>query len=333
MGLSHLLEGVNRDIFSAILVEPNALTLDVNGLLNGQGNIESAAGVLVVKILDARGLESSSVTLSSEELNIYSQIKVGGRSMGQTHVIRGTWTPFWNENFDLIVNSLNDEFELHVCNRIGNTDVTLGIYRAVLKQLGLHKRTKTGVLVRPLKINKNKSITKQPLVKHVQTKQEANVTAENKGEIIFELSYYPCVDLALSSCVSAVLRLTIHEARDLESNSITGVCSSYVELQHGSQLFHTEVKRQTNAPKWEETFQVLVRDMRQGAVRFSVYDSSEGATIGELHIDVQKIVRQSQSPASFINESMNWWALDGVPSGSLRLSFQLRPIKLESAID
>lgn len=319
-GLNNFLHKLIQDIIGWLFVQPNAFVFDLDAFMNTQVSVESAIGVLLVKVHEARGLKNIETIGKSDP---YAMVRIGGRELARTRAIDNNLDPYWNESFYVLVKSWNDKFELIVNDKDILKDRLLGYYRCPLTDFGLDKNPHLEDIWKPL-------ITKEPI---------GDMPVKSKGEVHFELHYYPMPDKTgekpaeEAEIKNGILRITIHEAKQLdESKSMVGYYNPFAEvLYHNQLVYKTKTKKRTNNPYWEETFQIFIRDLDHDTLRFVVRDQRDLATdpeVGDLMLSVKDILKNLKTTANKID----WWALRNVQSGKLRISFQYAPVAMDHPV-
>ncbi|KAI3659214.1 hypothetical protein MP638_000495 [Amoeboaphelidium occidentale] len=330
-GLSSFLHNLIKDILGWLFVHPNALVLDLDQILNGPSSVESAVGVLLVHVYEGKDLKN--VEVVGGKSDPYMTITLGGRQVAKTRVIDDNLNPYWNESFYVLVNNLNDLLTLQVFDKDVIKDRSLGVFKSTLADLSLALNHKTGDLWKPLRINK-----------------ETDAIAKTKGEVRFDLSYYPVAQelpataanepkteeqKAADETVSGVLRINIHQGKELdETVSAMRIINPYVEvLQSGNSIHRTKTKKRTCNPSWEDSIQIFVRDFTKEKLKFLVKDHRELVTshgdIGYCEVSLKDVVQAQKSNQS---NKIEWFTLRNATSGTLRLTFKFTPVVFDHPI-
>lgn len=136
-GLSSFLHNLVRDIVAMLFVAPNAFVIDVNAMLNGDGwaGNETACGVLMITVIEARDLKNAELTGVSDP---YCEVSVRGRPVGHTRVLDSNLNPYWSETFYVLVNSMDDLIEWNVMDKDIGKDKHMGSFRGTVSELGLN---------------------------------------------------------------------------------------------------------------------------------------------------------------------------------------------------
>ncbi len=137
-GLSSFLQNLVRDIVGWLFVAPNAFTLDLDAMMNGPAGgwatTETACGVLMIRVVEAKNLKNVEITGMSDP---YADIRIRGRSVAKTRVIENNLNPYWGETFYILVHSLDDLLEMIVFDKDILKDRSLGTFKSSLRSIGL----------------------------------------------------------------------------------------------------------------------------------------------------------------------------------------------------
>lgn len=119
-----------------------------------------------------------------------------------------------------------------------------------------------------------------------------------------------------------MLRITIHECKNLGSNKI----NPYALLKiNGVDRFETPTFKRTSNPKFERSFEILVLDMTQVFIRVSIIDRinfAGDASLGSWDAYLTDIMRDQE-------DKEYWWTLRRKGqeiNARLRLSVQWKPV-------
>ncbi|CAB4022584.1 extended synaptotagmin-2-like isoform X2, partial [Paramuricea clavata] len=126
-----------------------------------------------------------------------------------------------------------------------------------------------------------------------------------------------------------VMRLEVVEARDLEKKDIgflkKGSADPFVVVKMGGESFKTEVKKNTLAPNWSETFEFFV-DYPQGQkIKLQLYDydkASDNESMGYVELDISALASQGivdlwlpleDTKSGEVHVKCTWFALSSDP--------------------
>ena len=153
-GLDSFIRNLIKDVMGSLFVAPNAFVLDVDSLVNGEWPTgESAQAVLLVKVYEARDLKNVEAIGVSDP---YVQVKIGGKQLAKTRVVDNNLNPYFDESFYVLVNSLNDTFELAVCDSdLISKDKQMGSFKCSLADFKLDENPRTDDIWKPLVFKEN----------------------------------------------------------------------------------------------------------------------------------------------------------------------------------
>ncbi|KAI9469131.1 MAG: hypothetical protein EXX96DRAFT_492606 [Benjaminiella poitrasii] len=121
---------------------------------------------------------------------------------------------------------------------------------------------------------------------------------------------------------SGIVRITIHECKNLGSNKINPFAQIKI---NGTDRFNTPTFKRTANPKFERSYEILVLDQTELFIRVGIIDSIDfagDATLGSWSAYLSDIIRQQE-------EKDYWWVLKKKgkdTSARLRFSVQWKPV-------
>ena len=325
-GLSNFLDLLVNQVVGMLFVQPNIFTLDLDAIMNGAvSTTESATAILCIKIYEAKELKNVEVLRNSDP---YTEIRVGGRPAAKTRVIDNNLNPYWNETFYVLIQSLSDTLEFAVLDKDMLRDRTLGTFVCPMAEFDLEANPKLEDVWKPLRSSREVRDGKE---------------AKQKGEIRFDISYFPLsvddptknliVDPEAAKSPAGVLRINVHQAKELDtSKSRTGQYSPFVEIRYNNIVVRkTKVKKRTNNPTWEDSYEFFIRDCQKDRLKFFVKDQRDlmnDQELGECEIMCKELVKMLRSTNATKRE---WWNLRNASSGKIRLTFRWTPVLLDHA--
>lgn len=331
-GLSRFLFSMINTNVSKMLVDPNKITIDVAELMKDKKKTRmNSIGVVRVKVLQTRGLkdpEDSSV-----------QMSIAGRLKAETMKLDKDGDG-WNEVHYLLIPSLSYPITFNV-----NGPSSLGLVSSSTELLGTCKVNIEDVA------QAEKPENYLNFWKQLTTRSTSKSTPElNLGVEYFAAEYMddegdakqapkPVGDTAkvttdLPKFKSGILQITLHGAKDLPSHPAKKDWTTFVEASIKNCLgedaakkhldddinpyrFRSTIKKKTNAPSWEETFEFLVVDYERDEVLLRLRDAKDDLPLGNLSLKAKQLLDKS-----------DWFPLNGVESGKMYLSTVFKPINI-----
>ncbi|CAO3654409.1 unnamed protein product [Mucor hiemalis] len=324
-GLESFVQEQVHATLGPMMYAPNVFTLDVAGMMSGATDLNSANGVLIVKIHSASGLKDNDLFGT---LDPYVTLHIGNSKnaeVGRTKCIEDNRNPKFDETLFVLLNSPKDEFVFEIMDRnTGRSDSSIGGCTFDLKTLAESDNIAEGLSLPVLKKGKI------------------------AGELKCDLHYFPAnvADKSEDGTVippaesnSGVLRFTVHECKDLggahKSGGISipviggkGDISPYavVKVNNKEKLRTQPFKRSIN-PRWDKQIELFVTDKTQLNLNVDIFDSS---------FDEKVLGRWSSTLDNFEEDvfinGQDWWTLkDG--SGKIHLSMQWKPITMTGFVE
>ncbi|KAI8643675.1 C2 domain-containing protein [Parasitella parasitica] len=304
------LQGFVRDqahaILGPMLYYPNVFSYDVEKFFSGELDINQANGVLAVTVHSC-----SRITASDTTLNPFIRFFLDkAQELEKTAILENTRTPQWNETKFLLLNNLESSLtmELRTTNNTKKAGKRLARAHFDLKDLRDKEDMKLDNLTLPMQRH-DKFITNLkadmryfPVSKPIQNPDGTYIEAEPSN--------------------SGVLRITVHECKNLGSNKI----NPYALIKiNGVDRFETPTFKRTSNPKFERPFEILVLDMTQVYIRVSIIDRisfAGDASLGSWNAYLTEIMKEQE-------DKEYWWTLKKKGqeiNARLRLSVQWKPV-------
>ncbi|WVF68009.1 hypothetical protein IAT40_002771 [Kwoniella sp. CBS 6097] len=297
-----------------MMYDPNVFTIDLQQLLSGTP-LDAAIGVLRVTILDARGFKA--VKLGGGEPDPYVSVALGAKSpITHTKTIQSTSNPSWHETQFILINSLADVLNLNLYdynehrpdNLLGTVSHELGTLSDDAEQEGVVGKILGG--------------------------------GKERGELRYDLSYFPVLKPEknpdgtvepLPDTQTGIVRLTLHQAKDLDISRMFGDLNPFAKVYLGSsrkEVHKTKVLKHANQPIWEESCEFLVPEKKNSVVTIQITDSKDLAVDSNLgHVTVRLVdLLEARS------KQQDWFPLKGSRAGKIRLTAEWKPVAMTGSI-
>ncbi|KAK4519727.1 casein kinase 2 regulatory subunit [Mucor velutinosus] len=305
-GLQGFVREQAHAILGPMLYYPNVFAYDVEKFFSGELDISQANGVLAVTVHSCSRINASDTTLNPFIRFFLNK----AQELEKTAVLENTHTPQWNETKFLLLNNLDSilTMELRTTNSTKKAGKRLARSHFDLKDIKEEEDMELDNLTLPMQRH-GKFIT----------------------DLKVDMRYFPVskpiqnpdgtyIEAAPSN--SGVLRITIHECKNLGSNKI----NPYALLKiNGVDRFETPTFKRTSNPKFERPFEILVLDMTQVYIRVSIIDRinfAGDASLGSWNAYLTDIMRDQE-------DKEYWWTLRKKGqeiNARLRLSVQWKPV-------
>ncbi|KAI8365587.1 C2 domain-containing protein [Blakeslea trispora] len=324
-GLESFVQEQVHATLGPMMYAPNVYTLDVAGMMSGATDLNSANGVLVLKIHSATGLKDTDLFGT---IDPYVTIHVGNSSnaeLGRTKCIEDSRNPRFDETLFVLLNTVNETLVMELMDRnVGRADSSLGTCIFDLKSLSDSDNVIEGLSLPVLKKGKTCGEVKCDL-------QYFPVNAPNKQE---DGTVVPAVESN-----SGVLRFTVHECKELGGQQKSGGLSipiiggkgdispyAVVKINDTERLRTNPFKRSIN-PRWDKNFELFVTDKSELSLRVDVFDANnDDRLLGHWDSTLEAFEEDL-----FIN-GQDWWNLkEG--SGKIHLSMQWKPISMTGFVE
>ncbi|KAI9149756.1 Tricalbin-2 [Blastocladiella emersonii ATCC 22665] len=322
------------------LVYPVPLVLPFDDWFNNPMlEADKSIGVLVVHVRFAKGLKNADLIGKSDP---FARIVVGSNVVGKTNVINNNLNPTWDEIKYVPIGDLKDaglRLEVFDYDKSAKNKM-LGFVEIDLASIDQAKGGKLPVSTFNLTDNERRA---------------------GCGSITADISFYPVViptDPAVAAaaasaapaadgsttaapapvapvvpapeCTSGLLKVTVHAAKNLEGGSKLRSPQTFVAF-NGEEVFKSRIKKHSNNPLWEESFEVFVPDFRTAKLHFKVKDD---APIVKLGASDSSLGQVTVSVASALKKDFkdDWYTLaDGNSrDAKLRMTMKWRPVPLKN---
>ena len=275
--------------------------------------LDSAIGILKVTVESANGLKA--VKLGGGAPDPYVVMGVGLKpAVNKTSVKHSTSHPVWNETQYILVNTLNESLNLSVFdynehrsdNALGTSVFDLASLVADAEQSGLSSKI-------------------------VQD-------GKDRGTIKYNLAFYPVLTpKALPDGTvepppessTGIVRLTIHQAKDLDMSRSSGTLSPYAAVHLGSnqEIHRTATMKASNTPAWESATEFLVADKTKSVITIKLFDDRalRDPALGTAVIRLDDLLQAKE-------RKQDWFPLSGARSGKLRITTDWKPLLLPGSV-
>ncbi|KAI8372518.1 C2 domain-containing protein [Choanephora cucurbitarum] len=328
-GLESFVQEQVHATLGPMMYAPNVFTLDVAGMMSGATDLNSANGVLVLKIHSATGLKD--VDLFGT-IDPYITIHVGNSNnaeLGRTKCVEDSKNPRFDETLFVLLNTVNETLVLELMDRnVGRTDSSLGTCIFDLKTLADSDNVVEGLSLPVLKKGKTCGEVKCDL-------QYFPVNAPTKQD---DGTVVPAVESN-----SGVLRFAVHECKELggqqkSGGGIAGLnipviggkgdISAYavVKMNDIERLRTNPFKRSIN-PRWDKNVELFVTDKSALNLRVDVLDANnDDKLLGRWNSTLEEFEED------LLINGQDWWNLkEG--SGKIHLSMQWKPISMTGFVE
>lgn len=308
-GLEGFIKGQVDANVGPMMYHPNAFTINLEELLSGTP-LDTASGVLQVTVWNARNLRG--VKLGGGTPDPYVSISVDDKeSLAKTKYKHSTNNPQFKSSHFVLLNNLNGILTLNVMDYNDHrSDSKLGAATFELKEL--EKEPEQTNLTTPVMLE-----------------------GKDRGQLQYALSYYPVIkpetgpdgnQLPLPETRSGVVRLTIHQAKNLDkSPGLLGDLNPCARiLLNGNKVKDTAVLKRTTSPIWEEHFEFLVTERRKAVVGVQVLDGQDLSSYLNVKLDDLLSAKERQQ---------DWFPLAKSKEGRVRMSAEWKPVLMSGSMN
>lgn len=292
--------------------DPNVFTVNLEQLLSGRP-LDSAIGVLKVTIDSAQGLKATKI--GGGDPDPYVSLSLGTKAhVGKTSIKRNTAHPRWQEQRWILLNTVADTLSLQIYDyNEHRVDSLLGTVKCDLSTL-------LQDMERPNQVGK---------IQH---------EGRDRGEILYSIVFYPVVQPKQledgtiedvdANIKEGIVRLTIHQAKDLDLSQIRGTASTYAEARlRGKLLFKTPVIKHSNTPTYESSTEFLVADKNACLVDIAVVDDKNvgrDPVIGRCRVKLADLLARQEL-------QQDWFDLSR--TGKVRLTVDWKPLEIPGGLN
>jgi len=297
-----------------MMYDPNVFTIDLQALLSGTP-LDSAIGVIKVNIVDARGLKA--IKLGGGAPDPYVSIALSAKpAMAKTKTIPSSANPSWNETQFILINSMADVLNLSLFDYNDHRpDNLLGTVSHELKALE-QEGEQEGVVGKILGGGKD------------------------RGELRYDLSYFPVLKPAklpdgtfeaLPDTQTGIVRLTIHQAKELDVSRMSGDLNPFAKVFLGgsrTETHRTAVMKHANQPIWESSCEFLVPEKHNSTITIQIIDAKDFAqdpSLGNVTIKLADLLEAKE-------RQQDWFPLKGSRAGKIRLTTEWKPVAMTGSL-
>jgi Ca2+-dependent lipid-binding protein len=297
-----------------MMYDPNVFTIDLQALLSGTP-LDAAIGVLKVTLIDARGLKA--VKLGGGAPDPYVSVALGAKpALCQTKTVESSSNPSWHETHFVLINSLADVLNLGLWDYNDHRpDSLLGTVAQELATLN-DDAEQEGIIGKIIGGGKD------------------------RGELRYDLSYFPVLTPvknpdgtfeSLPETQTGIVRLTIHQAKDIDITREHGDLSPFAKVYLGASKHHvhkTPTLKHANQPIWESHTEFLVPEKHSSVITIKIIDSKEFAsdpTLGTLTVKLTDLLEAKE-------RQQDWYPLKGSRAGKIRLTAEWKPVAMAGSM-
>lgn len=301
-------------VLGPMMYDPNVFTIDLESLFNGTP-LDTAVGVLEVTVLAARNIKATK--LGGGDPDPYVTLNLGAKpTIARTKTIPNTKHPSWHEKHYILVNSLSDVLNLTVWDyNDRRADNNLG---TVSKELASLEENATQEAIQGRLVHDGKE----------------------RGELRYDVSFYPVlqpvegpdgVPQPIPDTTTGIVRLTLHQAKDLDISGEHGHLNPYARVFLGSsrtEIHRTQTLKRTQTPVWESHCEFLVPDKMASKVTIDLLDAkgmSRDVELGRMTVSLADLLTMKE-------RNQDWLPLSNSRGGKLRLTAQWKPVQMAGGI-
>ncbi|KZT58286.1 tricalbin [Calocera cornea HHB12733] len=318
-GLRTGIRDMVHSVLGPMMYAPNAYVLDLAQLLSG-APLDSAIGVLQVRLVSARGIKGVKVTGGAPDP--YVSVSINEREeLARTKYQPSTYNPYWGEVKFLLVSSLKEPLTLNIMD-----------YNEHRKDMQL------GTVTWPMDTLEQDAEQDEIVGKIMRDGREM-------GEIQFDVSFFPVLQPLkgatgepepLPDTKTGILRLTLHQAKELDTSKTGSLTvrelNPYAKVSLGTQEVHrTKLAKGTNNPVWESAKEMLIPDRhaRNAVITVQIIDDRDILTdpvVGRLSITVDELLKAKEM-------DRDRFPLTGCKTGWVRMSAEWKPLNMAGSIE
>jgi Ca2+-dependent lipid-binding protein len=313
-GLSDFIQGQVHANLGPMMYNPNVFTLNLEELLSGTP-LDTACGVLQVTIHSARNLKG--VKFGGGQPDPYVALSIDNKDvLAKTRYKHSTVSPQFRETKFILLNNLNGMLTLALMDfNDRRHDSHLGTAAWELKEL-----------------------MEQP--EHEGLSSPVMLDGKERGQVQYSLSYYPVIipekgpdgkNLPLPETRSGVVRLTIHQAKELDKRgTILGDLNPKARvLLNGNRVKDSLVIKRTDSPIWEMNVEFLVTERRKAVVGIEILndrDLAHDPVNSYLSVKLDDLLAAK-------DRQQDWFPLTNSKRGRIRMSAQWKPVLMSGSMN
>lgn len=288
---------VNRQIYlilSEMLLAPKVFTVDVESIMSGDSDLDSAIGVLKLTVMNARNLKNVELL---GMIDPFVSVNIEGRKqLVRTRTVDNTKEPVWDESFTILLYNIAETLNLVVKDENGmKKDHILGACSLSLS-----------------------SLIEEPQQEHCS---KLSVQGKSRGELTYHLSYFPVAEaLKLEDGTeepiqsnSGILKLFIRQVSGLEKQKkllpVGSKAKVWIEVQNnGKPLVTTPQAEISNRIVLESVSEHFIDNLSESSLRLVLI--SAGSSLGSLSIRLENLLNPEECM-----KKEGWF--DFTPTGSI----------------
>eukprot|EP00842_Homolaphlyctis_polyrhiza_P000132 jgi/Hompol1/1119/HPOL_002644-RA len=338
-GLSTFLQDTIDSVLRSAIVNPNKISINMV-----EETADRPIGVFCITIFDAKALKNVDITGTSDPC---AAVIIGGKEVARTKVIDNNLFPSWNETFHVVVHKStftqlanhSDELQIDVWHINPLQKKLIGSTPTVRLQRWVRLLDAGDISELPLEIaDELKKDPYRPMTRHEHdwlisnwgiplgepsevTKQLMRPGSDKRGlgEIRFDMAYYPIPETPPEIPIesrSGVLSITVHQAIDL--GAAKTACPECSISMDGTHIASTSIKKHTNNPTWNYSWDTYCHDFDTAKLKFVVSD--RGAFLGECTTTAKDLVAVSGKD--------DWFKLFRAATGKIRITAKFIPVDM-----
>lgn len=129
---------------------------------------------------------------------------------------------------------------------------------------------------------------------------------------------------------TGIVRVGLHQAKDLDSRRSGNECNSYAQLyMSGQPLLKTPTFKRNHNPMYESATEFLVTAKNETVIGVKISDNkgfSADPTLGFLNVKLKEVLESNE-------KGNDWFPLSGADSGKIRMSATFRPVAIPGSIN
>ncbi|TFK25271.1 hypothetical protein FA15DRAFT_668641 [Coprinopsis marcescibilis] len=336
-GLSTFIQDTTHGILGPMMYHPNIYRLNLEQMMSGKP-LQSAIGVLEVRINSGRGIKGGSIADSTPDPFVALSID-DKPEIEKTKWKENTHNPSWMEVKYLLLTKLEGKLNMHVYDfnerrqnlKIGSAVFDLSVLNGEPVQEGLSAPFMDGEKERGelrygltwYPCRDEEAELKKKLQREAEKEKEKEKIArdveggEVEGESVVD---EPVLEQEEESTIG-VVRLVVHQAKDLGGGEPNPLAKIY--LNHSSKpVFSTVPYKRSSSPYWEAPYEYLCSSRDTDVVTVKVVNDRDFVSdpvMGHVSVKLQDLLEYKKS-------GKDWFPLSGCKTGQLRVSAIWKPV-------